>query len=349
MLIFLAEFVTGGGLWSWGVDASATDSLVVEGEAMVRAVARDLAQIPGVELVVARDVRWSGSGFEPARLDWIENAAAERACYARWAARGAQALVLAPELRGALTERIAWCDADGMSMISAGREFAALASDKWACHERLAAGGVPRPRTWRWAAGQSFPDDLLFPLVVKPNDGAGSLGVCRARNSVELSNVFAAASDDLSPAWVFEEQIAGRAVSVAALCGPAGATLLPACEQRLGGASGFEYQGGRGPLAPNAQRRAERLARTALAALPPARGYVGFDLVLGEGDAGERDAVIEVNPRLTTSYVGLRRLVEGNLAEAMLRAALGRSPDVRIRDVEVEFESAGRVVVHRSD
>ena len=33
---------------------------------------------------------------------------------------------------------------------------------------------------------------------------------------------------------------------------------------------------------------------------------------------------IEINPRLTTSYVGLRALADFNIAEAMLRAANGQ-------------------------
>jgi predicted ATP-grasp superfamily ATP-dependent carboligase len=47
------------------------------------------------------------------------------------------------------------------------------------------------------------------------------------------------------------------------------------------------------------------------------------DLVLGEAADGSQDQVIEMNPRLTTSYVGLRHLTATNLAEALLRLAAG--------------------------
>ena len=48
-------------------------------------------------------------------------------------------------------------------------------------------------------------------------------------------------------------------------------------------------------------------------AMPPTvRGFVGVDLLLGEQQAD--DCVIEINPRLTTSYVGLRRMIHGNVA-----------------------------------
>jgi predicted ATP-grasp superfamily ATP-dependent carboligase len=52
-------------------------------------------------------------------------------------------------------------------------------------------------------------------------------------------------------------------------------------------------------------------------------GYVGIDMVLTDRDA----VVIEVNPRVTTSYVGLRKVLRPNPAALMLEAARGNLPD----------------------
>jgi predicted ATP-grasp superfamily ATP-dependent carboligase len=57
--------------------------------------------------------------------------------------------------------------------------------------------------------------------------------------------------------------------------------------------------------------------------VPGLSGYFGVDLVLGESADGSQDRVIEINPRLTTSYLGLRRLARFNLAQALLRLAQG--------------------------
>jgi predicted ATP-grasp superfamily ATP-dependent carboligase len=75
--------------------------------------------------------------------------------------------------------------------------------------------------------------------------------------------------------------------------------------------------------------------------LAPTVGYVGVDLVLGEADDGKDDVVIEVNPRLTTSYVGLRRLVCGNLAAAMLAAARGQPVALSFAAGRVVFDADG--------
>ena len=56
-------------------------------------------------------------------------------------------------------------------------------------------------------------------------------------------------------------------------------------------------------------------------------GYFGIDMVLGDDADGSRDAVIEVNPRFTTSYVGLRAAANVNLVAAMLHLADGADLD----------------------
>jgi hypothetical protein len=88
-----------------------------------------------------------------------------------------------------------------------------------------------------------------------------------------------------------------------------------------------------------------RLARAAVETLPEPTGYLGIDLVLGPDPGGAEDMVIEVNPRLTTSYVGLRvAAADGvNLAAAMLDVRLGRQPRLSFRTVELEFDPDGRV------
>ena len=63
-------------------------------------------------------------------------------------------------------------------------------------------------------------------------------------------------------------------------------------------------------------REACELGQRAVALVPGMQGYVGVDLVFGE----ETCWLIEINPRVTTSYVGLRRVVGINMAAAIWRA-----------------------------
>jgi predicted ATP-grasp superfamily ATP-dependent carboligase len=133
------------------------------------------------------------------------------------------------------------------------------------------------------------------------------------------------------------------AVSVAALCGPQGCFALPACAQRLSADGCFGYLGGHLPLPKELNERARRLALAAVAALPAARGYLGVDMVLGRAVDGCEDYVIEINPRLTTSYIGLRAASRTNLAAAMFDVCRGRQPDLCFAGSPVEFDADGRV------
>jgi predicted ATP-grasp superfamily ATP-dependent carboligase len=63
--------------------------------------------------------------------------------------------------------------------------------------------------------------------------------------------------------------------------------------------------------------RALAVAAAACRLIPGLKGFVGVDVVLTATEAW----VIEVNPRITTAYVGLRLACPFNLAGALIKAA----------------------------
>ncbi|MEM6656098.1 MAG: ATP-grasp domain-containing protein, partial [Planctomycetota bacterium] len=136
------------------------------------------------------------------------------------------------------------------------------------------------------------------------------------------------------------------AVSVAVLCGPGGATPLAPCRQRLSTDGRLRYLGGGTPILPGLAERAGALAAAAVEALPQCSGYVGVDLVLGDHPDGRGDRVIEVNPRLTTSYVGLRVAAERSLAGAMIDAADGKPVRVPFSGRPIAFDADGSAAYH---
>jgi predicted ATP-grasp superfamily ATP-dependent carboligase len=85
------------------------------------------------------------------------------------------------------------------------------------------------------------------------------------------------------------------------------------------------------------------LANRALTSMPSVVGYVGVDLVLGSEPNGQEDAVIEINPRLTSSYIGLRAAAQSNLADAMWRIAQGDLPQIDFSNRPIEFDTSGSV------
>jgi predicted ATP-grasp superfamily ATP-dependent carboligase len=281
-------------------------SLRVEGAAMLDAVVTDLGRIPGVTVTTLR----------PAPAD-------EGPAF-RAAARAAEyALVIAPEFDGLLEQRVRWAEEEGAALLGPTSAAVRLTADKLELGRFLAGRGVPTPVPE--AATEARPPG---PFVCKPRDGAGSVGV--------RLNEWPPA--DEAARFIVQPLVPGLAASVAFLIGPGRCRALPPCRQHLSDDGRFAYRGGSLPLPADLAARAERVARLAVAAVPGLAGFVGVDVVLG--DAG--DWVIEVNPRLTTSYLGLRALARFNLAEALLRVVRGEEPpEMRWGDGPVEFTPSG--------
>jgi hypothetical protein len=225
--------------------------------------------------------------------------------------------------------------------------------------EALRAAGVPTPQGRALSAGEPLPQDFPYPAVVKPRFGAGSLGVRLVPSPADTGT--AAGSCWERPSWRcgpggtaglsssagghrelrIERYCPGLPASIAWLCGPGVRVPLPACRQRLSDDGTFRYLGGSVPLPDRLCDRARRLTAPAIELLGDAVGYVGIDVVLGENPSGRDDYVIEINPRLTTSYVGLRALCRDNLAGGMLAAAAGRRPAPAFGTGPIDFQAAG--------
>jgi predicted ATP-grasp superfamily ATP-dependent carboligase len=314
MRIFVFEFIAGGGMLG---GPAPEGSLLREGAAMLRAVAEDFARVPGCSVVTTWDSRLAGAA-ELAEVRRVRSCEEEQCAFLELAAKADGVLVIAPESDGLLLERVRQVEEVGGRLLSPGSPFVAIASNKHETARRLRSAGVPVPRGVALRSGEPLPGDFPYPAVLKPSDGAGSQEVSLIERPGRQTSI---RQSNMRAPWRLEQFVPGMASSIAFLCGPAGTVALPACRQVLSDDGRFRYLGGETPLAPELHRRAARIAQRALDVLPPAIGYVGFDLVLGADGDGSRDFVIEVNPRLTTSYVGLRAATRVNLAARMMQTA----------------------------
>lgn len=338
MRVFVYEFLTGGG-WRAALADEPPPSLLAEGLAMVRAVAADLQTLPGVDVRLAWDAGRLAVAPSGVALCPVDSPHAEHAILTNEAAGADWTLIVAPETYGWLAERSDWVRQAGGRPLGPTCRAIGLCADKHALAEHLAARGVRVPVGILLEPGNRLPPDFPLPAVVKPIDGCGSLGVRRLDRREQLD--WPVKTRSRAEAWC-----AGLPCSVAQLCGPDEAVALTPCRQRLGGASGLEYLGGALPLAAPLAARATQLAAAAVACVAGLLGYVGVDLVLGAAADGSQDVAIEINPRLTTSYVGLRSAARTNLAGAMLAAAAGQQPAIEWREGAWQFDADGTV---RSD
>jgi len=334
----LYEWATAGGLdgpdgASVSQDTEVSAAVREEGLAMLTALAAEAA---GSSQVATRVLLGEGVDYRPPAGVSVVRIPRGREWDGLLAAAAASdwLLPVAPETAGILVRRLVRLSAAGCRLLCPTASFAALASDKQATVLALAAAGVPVPAGRRLPAGACPPPEFRRPLVRKRLDSTGCDGLVVVRTR-----------DGASEPAVHDERletcVEGLPVSVAVLCGSGGLVPLPAVLQRLSAGDRPAYLGGQLPVPKAVGLRAQQLAVRAVRALSraagveptPAVGWVGVDMILGDREDGRGDRVLEINPRVTTSLVGLVACSKTNLIDAMLTAASGATPQLAFAEL----------------
>ncbi len=282
---------------------------------MLARLASDLWDL-GIELIVLSDVRIPTNGLPSVELILVDSAESLRACLQTQAARVGHVILIAPESSGSLILACQWVSDFHHKLASPDLSFVRLTTDKQETIQWLHDHGIRVPvgcLARDLGNAQNVP---RLPWVIKPRFGAGSESVQLIQDRGLLP---ALASGEN---WRVEEFIAGQAVSVSVLCGLGSCELLTPTGQIFDDQPFGNYTGTKYPLAPEIARRATELAARTLEVLPPTRGYIGIDIVISDNGPDD-DRVIEINPRLTMSYVKLSEWDQDNLAGRMLSIAVG--------------------------
>lgn len=240
-------------------------------------------------------------------------------------------MLIAPETGGRLAQTIRWIQ--GMDaapqLISPDLPFVERTSDKKSLVHWLRSKGFSNlPVQWTSLEFDHLVDHgadecvagWQWPVVLKPIDGAGSESMWLVTNRERWRELYSTLGNPGS--FFVEEYVVGESVSVSVVGrkdgdGQYSPSICPPTKQifdrqpnatqpRFGHyvAAGF-------PIDRETARRATALAEKLIAILPTTIGYFGIDMIItkhSESGAERHDRVIEVNPRLTMSYLTLRDL-----------------------------------------
>lgn len=304
---------------------AAASGCLAEGRAMRDAIVADLRRLPGLSVEIVERRRMFRSALRCADA----------------------ALVIAPEEDGILEGLARAVERERRLLLGPAPAAVRLMADKLATARCLEAAGVRTPRTEAVRFGKAVQRlrARALPFVLKPRDGCGCRGVVVVRHRREIAGAIRAVRRATRRAdFLVQDYAAGESVSVSVI---ASAGLLPLGlnRQRIRKGNLPAYEGGETSysrrLAPLAFAAARAAIEAVAAASPGVRGYAGVDLVLGDHGA----TVIEINPRLTTSYVGLRHSFDVNIAGLIVDAALERPLPARlITSQSCRFRPDGRIL-----
>ena len=324
MRIFVSEFICGGSLSGEPLP----DSLRREGRAMLWAIVDDLLRISECEVATTLDERLSDEvhSHVSARCDivTVTDSSEERRQFDRLTTSSDAVLVIAPETDGQLAERVHRARSLGTRTLNCSPESIELCGDKLRLtehFERHTLATIPTALA-DWSRDEP-PQSQHESWMVKPRDGAGSWLTFRVR--ADSRNEWQRAGRVYEQAGVphkalIQPFVAGQLLSVGCLCHTNGEVeIFPIGRQWL--SNEFVYLGGSIPadISLATEITLRKLVLNACATIPGLSGYIGFDLLLPEADQS-KPLIVEINPRLTTSYVGYRQLSTNNLAERWLQS-----------------------------
>ena len=322
MRVFVYEHVTGGGMASEALPSRLTR----EAELMARSLIADLLAVPGVTVLASRDPRL-------APLPGVESITPRSGeppvAFFR---RGLEAVdavwPTAPETGGLLEELARVTLAGQRILLGCRPEAIRLAASKYGTAHHLRDAGVPVVPTFR--SGDSLPP-RAGAWIVKPDDGAGCEGARRVPDWATAQR----ALNDTSSGLVAQPWLEGEPSSLCLICYEGRARVLSVNRQRI------RFTGEQPMLEslrtnalPVREQEHRFLAARIAAAVPGLWGCVGVDFI----STPYSPVVLEINPRLTTSFSALRQATGLNAAAMVLGLpdGLGMIPEAHL-DVPVDI------------
>ncbi len=336
MRLLVYEHISGGGF----ADKPIPTNILSEGFGMLRMLIADF-RAAGHNVTTMLDSRIANLN-PPVEADHIVPVSSSQAIQMnlrKLAQKVDAAYVIAPEKDRALQSLVEVLEKTGVTSLNCRTNAINQVSNKGVFYESIRRLGLPLPETRIFSVNDDFNEikkaiqiSLNFPLIFKPSDGVSCDGLSLVRNREDIANAIEKIRVESSNKhFLVQEFVEGAPVSVSLLSTNDKAMAITlnrqditiespkSCSRYSGGAIPFDH-----PLQHEVFKIAEKLAKS----VQGLRGYFGVDFVL----TNEEVAIVEVNPRLTTSYIGLGRVVNFNLAQAIINAVLKHELPSQVRN-----------------
>ncbi|MFX1551055.1 MAG: ATP-grasp domain-containing protein [Promethearchaeota archaeon] len=328
--IFIFEFISGGGF----AHTNMPTSLFCEGFGMLRSIIADFKALD-FEIHVTLDYRiWYLSKYLQADIiRKVEKNNNYQSIFKELVKNNKYVFVIAPETSEILYELTKIAKNYDKIILSTNLKGIKYGTSKIITYNCFKKNGILTPNTYKIPfKGNSL--DLGFiinkfrklkrPIVIKPEDGVGADSIYYFEKESQIENFFMS-NDGIEEKrkYIIQEFINGRDLSLSLIGSPyfyINPLLLSINFQNINIENNeFDYLGGYTPLE-NFQEYFYQIPKIIKKIRNlKIEGYFGIDFI---EHSNLLFNFIEINPRLTTSYIGLRNVLNINCAELIYNSKI---------------------------
>lgn len=333
--LFVCEFITGGGLACEDLPSS----LANEGVMMRDALLRDLSELADWRVVTTLDARLEG--LMP-NVTYIPIAQGQNP-WDIWQTcmEDAQVIwVIAPETNRLLLKMAQMANNVSAKWLGAGLDAIAITTDKYQMAQLLTQFGLRAIPTYHFAEWTAVGYDVW---LVKPIDGAGCEAIFLLEGEQAVLDWF---NKDVSrkKSHIIQPYMTGIPASISVVNIHGQSKVLSCNLQNIALVDGqLFYRGGVVNGAANYWEALEDLAHQIVTAIPGLEGYFGVDILIGK-EVPEEISIVEINPRLTTTYAYLHEASGCNVAsmlfDGLVSKDVDRVPPIQKHRIEFNVEHA---------
>lgn len=338
--IFIFEFVSGGGFNKIDIPSS----LFCEGYGMLRSIITDFKKM-NFEVTTLLDARISYLSnylnvdtvkYVNEQEDYITN-------FKKMLIDCESIFIIAPEFSNILYDLTKIAQDHKKRILSIDLKGIQLGASKIKTYEYFKNNHIETPETYQIPASNGLDINFIVkklntikaPIVLKPDDGVGAESIYYFEDQSQIHNFFKEARNqfDVNRKYVLQKYIEGEDLS-ASLIGyqqntkdlPLSPVLLSINFQDIkikNTKSDSEYLGGYTPIENYSLVHKLLLKILDKLDLSMFNSYFGIDFIRNKNDL----TLIEINPRLTTSYIGIRNIINRNPAEIIIKN-FSKSPEM---------------------
>lgn len=314
--IFVCEFITAGGFSGEPL----VPSLVSEGTLMRDQLCNELSQCHHGKTISMHDERLPPTTMVSESIAVSHNF---HTVFKQCLQQADVIFLIAPEFDDILYELTRQAVAAGLMVIGAGLDTVQIASDKLRTAALLKQSNIDAPLSfnindWANSIGQ-FSQSQAW--LAKPVKGVGCEGITVLQDTQAVQSWMNALKPAEKEDYFLQMFLEGDIASLSMCCHQGKAWLL-SCNQLIVKqidnticldsikVNGFA----------DAWQQFEKLAQGIAESLPNETAYLGVDVVMDTEN--KTLSVLEINPRLTSSYVGLAHATGLNVAQNLMQLSL---------------------------